>query len=76
MSFRTSPATRVTSRFSGRLARLSWVDAVVAAAVLVLFYVVLQVGHGTTVRFSTDQSIKVDTDPGQLPYDAARSLLR
>ncbi|WP_331448075.1 ABC transporter permease [Streptomyces xanthochromogenes] len=58
------------------MARLSWVDAVVAAAVLVLFYVVLQVGHGTTVRFSTDQSIKVDTDPAQLPYDAARSLLR
>ncbi|GHB76763.1 ABC transporter permease [Streptomyces xanthochromogenes] len=77
MSFRTSsPAPRVTSRFAGRLARLSWVDAVVAAAVLVLFYVVLQVGHGTTVRFSTDQSIKVDTDPAQLPYDAARSLLR
>ncbi|MFI6054032.1 ABC transporter permease [Streptomyces violascens] len=76
MSFRTSPAPRVTSGFAGRLARLSWVDAVVAAAVLVLFYVVLQVGHGTTVRFSTDQSIKVDTDPAQLPYDAARSLLR
>ncbi|GAA4117921.1 ABC transporter permease [Streptomyces sp. NPDC001251] len=77
MSFRTSsPAPRATSRFAGRLARLSWVDAVVAAAVLVLFYVVLQVGHGTTVRFSTDQSIKVDTDPAQLPYDAARSLLR
>ncbi|MFJ8312754.1 MULTISPECIES: ABC transporter permease [unclassified Streptomyces] len=77
MSFRTSgPAPRIPSRFAGRLARLSWVDAVVAAAVLVLFYVVLQVGHGTTVRFSTDQSIKVDTDPTQLPYDAARSLLR
>ncbi|MGW2483028.1 ABC transporter permease [Streptomyces sp. NPDC001571] len=77
MSFRTSsPAPRATSRFAGRPARLSWVDAVVAAAVLVLFYVVLQVGHGTTVRFSTDQSIKVDTDPAQLPYDAARSLLR
>ncbi|MFI6685516.1 ABC transporter permease [Streptomyces sp. NPDC050485] len=77
MSLRTSgPAPRIPSRFAGRLARLSWVDAVVAAAVLVLFYVVLQVGHGTTVRFSTDQSIKVDTDPTQLPYDAARSLLR
>ncbi|RCH64072.1 ABC transporter permease subunit [Streptomyces sp. SDr-06] len=77
MSFRTSgPPTRATSRLAGRLARLSWVDAVVAAAVLVLFYVVLQVGHGTTVRFSTDQSLKVDTDPWRLPYDAARSLLR
>ncbi|WP_329462442.1 ABC transporter permease [Streptomyces sp. NBC_01431] len=68
--------SRVESSGKGRLARLSWVDAVVAAAVLVLFYVMLQVGHGTTVRFSTDQSLKVDTDPAQLPYDAARSLLR
>ncbi|MEU9097626.1 ABC transporter permease subunit [Streptomyces sp. NPDC048361] len=77
MSYRTSShAPRLASRFAGRLARLSWIDAVVAAAVLVLFYVVLHVGHGTTVRFSTDQSIKVDTDPAQLPYDAARSLLR
>ncbi|MFG3282294.1 ABC transporter permease [Streptomyces sp. NPDC048111] len=77
MSFRTAgSATRPASRFAGRLARLTWVDAVVAAAVLVLFYVVLQVGHGTTVRFSTDQSIRVDTDPARLPYDAARSLLR
>ncbi|MET9364851.1 ABC transporter permease subunit [Streptomyces sp. NPDC006632] len=77
MSFRTSrPAPRPASRSAGRPARLSWVDAVIAAAVLVLFYVVLHVGHGTTVRFSTDQSIKVDTDPSQLPYDAARSLLR
>ncbi|MFE9406963.1 ABC transporter permease [Streptomyces sp. NPDC006530] len=77
MSLKTSgPGPRAASRFTGRLARLSWVDAVVAAAVLVLFYVVLQVGHGTTVRFSTDQSIKVDTDPAALPYDAARSLLR
>jgi NitT/TauT family transport system permease protein len=68
--------SRVESSGKGRLARLSWVDAVVAAAVLVLFYAMLQVGHGTTVRFSTDQSLKVDTDPAQLPYDAARSLLR
>ncbi|UQA90812.1 ABC transporter permease [Streptomyces halobius] len=51
-------------------------DVVVAAAVLVLLYLVLRVGQGTTVRFSTDQSVRVDTDPAQLPYDAARSLLR
>ncbi|UKY47749.1 ABC transporter permease [Streptomyces inhibens] len=55
---------------------MTWVDVVVAAAVLVLLYLVLRVGQGTTVRFSTSQSVQVDTDPSQLPYDAARSLLR
>ncbi|KOV60649.1 sulfonate ABC transporter permease [Streptomyces sp. MMG1121] len=58
------------------MSRFSWVDAAVAAAVLVLLYVVLRVGHGTTVAFNTHQNVKVDTDPTQLPYDAARSLLR
>ncbi|MGW2026368.1 ABC transporter permease [Streptomyces decoyicus] len=79
MSFRTSsPAQRASlpSRFAGRLSRMTWVDVVVAAAVLVMLYLVLRVGQGTTVRFSTGQSVKVDTDPSQLPYDAARSLLR
>nr|WP_305965178.1 ABC transporter permease subunit [Streptomyces sp. IMTB 2501] len=41
-----------------------------------MLYVVLRVGHGTTVTFNTQQNVKVDTDPAQLPYDAARSLLR
>ncbi|MFD9822364.1 ABC transporter permease [Streptomyces violascens] len=79
MSFRTGTATSrasLPSRFAGRLSRMTWVDVVVAAAVLVLLYLVLRVGHGTTVRFSTSESAKVDTDPSQLPYDAARSLLR
>ncbi|MCB5910030.1 ABC transporter permease [Streptomyces pinistramenti] len=55
---------------------MTWVDVVVAAAVLVMFYLVLRVGQGTTVRFSPGQSVTVDTSPGRLPYDAARSLLR
>ncbi|MFB7527467.1 ABC transporter permease [Streptomyces sp. NPDC056178] len=79
MSLRTGPAASrasLPSRMAGRLARLTWVDAVVAAAVLVLLYLTLRVGQGTTVSFSTSQSAKVDTDPTQLPYDAARSLLR
>ncbi|ARF53424.1 sulfonate ABC transporter permease [Streptomyces gilvosporeus] len=92
MSFRPdSPASRaslpsrdrgipcsnsVESLGKGRLSRMTWVDAVVAAAVLVLLYLTLRVGQGTTVSFSTSQSAKVNTDPGQLPYDAARSLLR
>ncbi|NNN31425.1 ABC transporter permease subunit [Streptomyces sp. S3(2020)] len=81
MSFRTStppPATRspFAARFAGRMSRFSWVDVVVAAAVLVLLYLALRVGKGTTVSFSTSQSAHVDTGVGQLPYDAARSLLR
>ncbi|QIB47226.1 ABC transporter permease [Streptomyces aureoverticillatus] len=79
MSFKAGgapPRAPLSSRFAGRLSQMSWVDVVVAAAVLVLLYLVLQVGQGTTVRFSTDQSVKVDTDPSRLPYDAARSLLR
>ncbi|AZP15177.1 ABC transporter permease subunit [Streptomyces aquilus] len=81
MSFRTStppPATRSShsARFAGRLSLFSWVDVVVAAAVLVLLYLTLRVGEGTTVSFSTSRSAHVDTSVGQLPYDAARSLLR
>ncbi|MEU2869656.1 ABC transporter permease subunit [Streptomyces olivoreticuli] len=60
----------------GRLTRTTWVDLVVAAGVLVLFYITLRVGQGTTVRFSTGRSVVIDTDPSRLPYDAARSLLR
>ncbi|WP_327726099.1 ABC transporter permease [Streptomyces europaeiscabiei] len=55
---------------------MTWVDLVVAAAVLVLLYLTLRVGQGTTVSFSLSQVAKVDTDPARLPYDAARSLLR
>ncbi|MEU1289702.1 ABC transporter permease subunit [Kitasatospora sp. NPDC005856] len=55
---------------------MTWVDVVVAAAVLVLLYLALRVGQGTTVRFSTGQNAGVDTDPARLPYYAARSLLR
>ncbi|MFD4954964.1 ABC transporter permease [Streptomyces sp. NPDC058451] len=81
MSFRTSaPASRsrtsLPARFAGGLTRMTWVDLVVAAAVVVLLYVTLRVGKGVTLSFSTSQSAKVDTGIGQLPYDAARSLLR
>jgi NitT/TauT family transport system permease protein len=86
MSFRTdtkipetSPTvtrTPLVSRLPGRMSGFSWVDAAVAAAVLVTLYVVLRVGHGTTVAFNTHQNVHVNTDPARLPYDAARSLLR
>ncbi|MFJ9691612.1 ABC transporter permease [Kitasatospora sp. NPDC101183] len=63
------------ARAAGRAAGVSRVDLLVAAAVLVLLYLALRVGQGTTVRFSTARGA-VDTDPARLPYDAARSLLR
>ncbi|PJN36223.1 sulfonate ABC transporter permease [Streptomyces sp. CB02959] len=78
-SFPTRPEVvraSLPSRVAGRMSRMGWVDVVVAAAVLVLLYATLRVGQGTTVRFATGQNVHVDTDPGQLPYDAARSLLR
>ncbi|AWZ08279.1 MULTISPECIES: ABC transporter permease subunit [unclassified Streptomyces] len=56
--------------------RLSWVDFAVAAAVLVLGYLILQVGKGTTVNFDPADVPDVDTDPAKLPYYAARSVLR
>ncbi|MFC5800072.1 ABC transporter permease [Streptomyces formicae] len=80
MSFKTDSAapraTPVAARTATRRPRMSWADMVVAAAVLVLLYVTLRVGQGTTVSFTPDQAAHVDTDPSRLPYDAARSLLR
>jgi NitT/TauT family transport system permease protein len=55
---------------------ISLLDAFVLAAVLVLLYVVLRVGSGTTASFNPQQLKHVSTAPGQLPYDAACSLLR
>ncbi|MEV3856444.1 ABC transporter permease subunit [Streptomyces sp. NPDC050095] len=69
MTFRNYALARPSARFS-------WIDAAVAAAVLVLLFVVLRVGQGTTVAFDSHETLKVDTDPARLPYDAARSLLR
>ncbi|MEU6709416.1 ABC transporter permease [Streptomyces wuyuanensis] len=55
---------------------MSWVDVVVAGVILLLLYATLRVGQGTTVSFTPDQPVKIDTDPGRLPYYGARSLLR
>ncbi|WP_269854166.1 ABC transporter permease [Streptomyces sp. RPT161] len=63
-------------RAVSRLTRLSWVDLLVAGAVLVGLYVVLRVGRGTAVSFTPSRTAAVSTDPANLPYYAARSLLR
>jgi NitT/TauT family transport system permease protein len=70
-AFRTFPT-------KGALRRLPFgpIDVVVLAAVLVGLYAILEVGRGTTVSFSPTHVTTVSGDPADLPYDAARSLLR
>ncbi|HTN80221.1 MAG TPA: ABC transporter permease subunit, partial [Acidimicrobiales bacterium] len=58
------------------LRAVTWIDVVVAAGVIALLYVVVEVGRGTTVSFTPSQVGSLDTSPSQLPYYAARSLLR
>jgi NitT/TauT family transport system permease protein len=55
---------------------VSPIDAALLVAVLVLLYAILRVGKGTTATFSPAGLQQVSTSPSQLPYDAARSLLR
>ncbi|MCC3766727.1 ABC transporter permease subunit [Streptomyces sp. UNOC14_S4] len=79
MSYPSRPTTwrvSLSGRVAGRLGRMSWVDVVVAAAVLVGLYLMLRVGKGATVSFDPAHVARVDTDPAKLPYYAARSLLR
>ncbi|MFD7030106.1 ABC transporter permease [Streptomyces sp. NPDC059917] len=79
ISERRRPAARRTGT-GGQVVparrRLSWVDFAVAAAVLLLGYLALRVGKGTTVNFDPADVPDVDTDPTKLPYYAARSVLR
>jgi NitT/TauT family transport system permease protein len=66
----------LSARAAGRISQFSWVDVVLAAAVLVGLYVVVRVGQGTTMSFTPSKVTGIDTDPVKLPYYAARSLLR
>ncbi|MCC3779049.1 ABC transporter permease subunit, partial [Streptomyces sp. UNOB3_S3] len=71
----TIPSRSTMSRVR-RVSRLSWVDVAVAVAVLVGMYLLLRVGKEATVSFDPAHVVKVDTSPAELPYYAARSLLR
>ncbi len=57
-------------------AHLSFIDTVVLVAVLVLLYLVIRVGTGATASLNPSGLQHVSTSASQLPYDAARSLLR
>lgn len=78
MSDRRWPGFRSTlpTGVVGRVRQLSAIDVVVALAVLVGLYLVARVGQGTTVSFTAGENRGISTDPANLPYYAARSLLR
>ena len=72
LEFRSTLPGRVGSR----LRRVSLIDVLVGLGVLVLLFVIVRVGRGTAVSFAPAQNLSIDTSPANLPYYAARSLLR
>jgi NitT/TauT family transport system permease protein len=56
--------------------RLSWVDAVVVVAILVLLGMVLVLGGDMRARFDELHSPAIDLDPVHIPYYTARTVLR
>jgi NitT/TauT family transport system permease protein len=64
------------SRDTLRRFRFRPLDAVVGAAVFALIYVVVRVGATAHVPFHRSQVTTISNSPAQLPYYAARSLLR
>jgi NitT/TauT family transport system permease protein len=64
------------SRDSLRRLRFRPLDAVVGAGVFLLIYAVVRVGASAHVPLRAGQATTINTSPSQLPYYAARSLLR
>jgi NitT/TauT family transport system permease protein len=57
--------------------RISWVDVVVGAAIIALLYVVVRLGRSLSVNFTPGRTpVVISTDIANVPYYAARSLLR
>src|ERR1700735_5767442 len=57
--------------------RISWVDVVVGAAIVALLYVVVRLGQSLSVNFTPGRTpVIISTDIANVPYYAARSLLR
>ncbi|MEU7154455.1 ABC transporter permease subunit [Streptomyces sp. NPDC045456] len=59
-----------------RAARMRPVDLFIICGVVALFYLVARVGATTDQPFRPGNPPAVSTDPGNLPYYAARSVLR
>src|SRR6202021_1985690 len=57
--------------------RISWVDVVVGAAIVALLFVVVRLGQSLSVNFTPGRTpVVISTDISNVPYYAARSLLR
>jgi NitT/TauT family transport system permease protein len=57
--------------------KLSWVDLVVAAGIVVVLYTVVRLGRSLAVNFTPGRTpVVISTDITNVPYYAARSLLR
>jgi NitT/TauT family transport system permease protein len=57
--------------------RISWVDVVVGAGIVALLYVVVRLGRSLSVNFTPGRTpVVISTDITNVPYYAARSLLR
>ena len=67
-----------TAQESPLRSRTHWIaDAIVMVAVAVLFWLMLRLGEGINAPFDrVHAASSVSTDPANLPYYAARSLLR
>lgn len=70
--FRSFPGAGVLRRPA-----LRWVDLLVGAAVLVLLFLLVRLSPSLNAPFEVGSApTEVSTDPAELPYYAARSLLR
>src|SRR6202050_1114129 len=57
--------------------RISWVDVVVGAGIIVVLYTVVRLGQSMSVNFTPGRTpVVISTDIADVPYYAARSLLR
>jgi NitT/TauT family transport system permease protein len=57
--------------------RISWVDVVVGVAIIVVLYAVVRLGQGLSVNYTPGRTpVVISTDISNVPYYAARSLLR
>ncbi|MGD0559203.1 MAG: sulfonate ABC transporter permease, partial [Streptosporangiaceae bacterium] len=64
------------SREALRRPKFSPVDVVVFVAVALLLFGVLRLAHSMNTSSATAHVAVISTSPGELPYYAARSLLR
>ena len=57
--------------------RISWADVVVGAGIIAILYAVVRLGQSMSVNFTPGRTpVTISTDIANVPYYAARSLLR